>query len=86
MEPTNGTLTATRTTARRLPLVVGTSKWAQLRGRADLSVRELEAESGISRGVISLIEGERRLQPTPAEAAAILGALARRGVVPEVDR
>lgn len=77
--------TTTSPRTRHVPIQASASPWAQLRLRADLSTRELEVESGISRGIISLIEGERRLQPKPHEAAAILGALARRGVVPEVS-
>lgn len=45
----------------------------QLRHAAGISIRELEARTGINRGRLSVIE--RGVPPTDAEAAAILAAL-----------
>lgn len=79
MDATTGA-TSARISDRRLPLRIGDSPWARLRELAGYSQRELETASGVSRGIISLIEGERRLQPSPAEAWKLLAALRARGV------
>lgn len=82
MDTTQTTRPAPRPNGRAQELKVNQSEWAQLRERANFSQRELETASGVSRGIISLIESDRRLQPKPSEAARILSALAVRGVRP----
>lgn len=47
--------------------------WRKLRIEAGLSIRQLQARSGIHRGRLSMIE--RGLPPSPTEAAAILAAV-----------
>jgi transcriptional regulator with XRE-family HTH domain len=48
--------------------------WRQLRQAKGLSLRDLEKRTGVNRGRLSVIE--RGLPPSPAEAQAILQALA----------
>jgi transcriptional regulator with XRE-family HTH domain len=48
--------------------------WRQLRQAKGLSLRDLEKRTGVNRGRLSVIE--RGLPPSPAEALAILQALA----------
>jgi transcriptional regulator with XRE-family HTH domain len=48
--------------------------WRQLRQAKGLSLRQLEQRTQINRGRLSVIE--RGLPPSPAEAQAILQALA----------
>ena len=54
----------------------------QLRISAGISIRELEARTGINRGRLSIIE--RGVAPTDDEASAILAAF--RASPPEQDR
>lgn len=49
--------------------------WRKARIEAGVSLRGLEARTGINRGRLSMIE--RGLQPSPGEAAKILAALPR---------
>lgn len=59
--------------SRRAP-----TTWTGLRAERGLSLRQLEARTGINRGTLSLIEAGR-LIPTPDQAAAILEVLRRVG-------
>jgi transcriptional regulator with XRE-family HTH domain len=55
----------------------------QIRLAAGLSLRQVEARTGINRGRLSIIE--RGVPPTIDEAAAILAALQVEAVPPKVD-
>lgn len=54
------------------------SPLGNLRRAAGISIRELEARTGINRGRLSIIE--RGVPPTQEEAAAILAALRKEEV------
>ena len=58
---------------RQATIVRKGNKWSELRVAGGLSIRELETATGISRGVLSMIESGRA--PTPEQAAAILAVL-----------
>jgi transcriptional regulator with XRE-family HTH domain len=55
----------------------------QIRLAAGLSLRQVEARTGINRGRLSIIE--RGVPPTIDEAAAILAALQVEAVPPKAD-
>lgn len=60
----------------RRKLRAGDSLWGRLRVNADVSIRDLEAATGVHRTTLSMLE-RGRLVPTPEEAEAIMSALKR---------
>lgn len=52
------------------------TEWSRLRVSADVSIRELEAATGIHRTTLSMLERGRYL-PTPDDAGKIMAALTR---------
>lgn len=52
-------------------LRAGSSEWGQRRLQAGLSIRDVEAVTGIHRTTLSMLE-RGRLVPTPEESAKIL--------------
>lgn len=65
---------APRRRARPHPLVEHPTDWGRLRVARNLSIRELEARSGVPRITLSFLE-RGRLVPTAEEAARIVGVL-----------
>lgn len=64
------------TPAKRLPLRTGGSLWGTRRIRAGVSIRQLAIESGVDRGLISLMESGR-LIPTGEQYERVVNALER---------
>lgn len=61
--------------AKGTRLRAGSSEWGRRRLEAGLSIRDLEARTGIHRTTLSLLE-RGRLVPTPEESTKILAVYA----------